>query len=446
MKIQINMPQGAKEIIKKLHIYDFEAFVVGGCVRDTILGKNPKDWDITTNAKPQNIMDIFDGHRMVNIGEKHGTISIFCIDKYYEVTTYRIDGEYSDNRRPSFVKFTDNIKEDLQRRDFTINAMAYNDNLGIVDCFNGINDLKNGIIRCVGNCEERFNEDYLRIIRAYRFAAVLNFSLSDDIVDFTIKNCDKLKDVAAERIQQELVKLITSENFDKIQLFFDHCAAVLFPEIENLKNFEQNNPFHCYDVYEHSLNVMQNTPSNISLRLAALLHDTGKFFTKTIDKDGCFHFYGHAKVSVDIAKSFMKHWRFDNLTTHNVTTIIAYHDIDIIADISQLKKLLGKLGKVMLGYVITFQKADNMAKTSLADKKLQNILAAEALLKEIIAKDEPTRISDLAINGEDIMAYLDLPSSPKIGKILNNILEQVIENPKLNDKSSLIALLNSYLD
>ena len=442
--MKINIPTGAGEIINKLAKAGFDAYVVGGCVRDCLMGRTPGDWDITTNARPPEIKQVFAGRKMIDIGERHGTISIKSANGYYEVTTYRIDGTYGDGRRPDSVSFTDTLQEDLCRRDFTINAMAYNDTKGLMDYFAGENDIKNKTIRCVGNATERFAEDYLRIMRAYRFAAVLDFNLAADVRAAAVAGRKNLLNIAAERVQTELVKLLLSNNFAAIEIFFEDCADVLFPEIAALKGLEQNTPYHCYDVYSHTFRALRHTPQDLALRLAALFHDVGKLHTKTTDDKGIDHFHGHSKISAQIAEKTLKNWRFDNNTSHRVISIIKHHGIGINADKLALKRLLNKFGPEMAKDILTFQIADNMAKSQIAkDAKLQEVMAAKDLLDEVINSGEPFKVTDLAITGQDIMQHLNIPPSAAVGENLSHLMEEVIKNPSLNNPNDLIALLRS---
>ncbi|MCL2416275.1 MAG: HD domain-containing protein, partial [Defluviitaleaceae bacterium] len=340
----IKMPKGAYKILQTLISAGFEAFIVGGCVRDSIMEKEPTDWDITTSAKPDDIKYIFKNHRLICIGQRHGTIAVCCGNVFYEITTYRIDGEYTDHRRPNNIQFTSNLKDDLARRDFTINAMAYNHIAGIIDPFGGLDDIKNRIIRCVGNPKSRFDEDYLRIMRAYRFSAALNFDLEPQTRNAAKNAAVNLPSVAAERICAELTKLLELGSFEMIKIFLEDCADVLFPEIANLRGVEQNNIYHCYDVYNHTLEVLRNVRNDAALRLAALYHDAGKFPAQTIDSKGIYHFYGHAVESAEIVKATLKKLKFDNATIDRVVAIVSHHCDPIENSSVWSKKFLNKHG------------------------------------------------------------------------------------------------------
>ncbi|MCL2397976.1 MAG: CCA tRNA nucleotidyltransferase [Defluviitaleaceae bacterium] len=441
--MRIDIPAGAGEIIEKLSVAGFDAYVVGGCVRDCLVGRVPGDWDITTNALPTDIKAVFAGQKMIDIGERHGTIAVKSGGGYYEVTTYRIDGAYGDGRRPDSVSFTNDLREDLRRRDFTINAMAYSPTSGLVDYFGGHADAKNKIIRCVGDAAERFAEDYLRIMRAYRFAATLNFALADDVRAAALAGRQSLLNIAVERVQTELAKLLLSDNFDAIEVFFKDCADVLFPEITQLKNLEQNNVYHIYDVWDHTFAALRHTPPDLTMRLAALFHDVGKFATKTTDEKGIHHFHGHAKVSHQIAEKTLKKWRFDNNTIQRTLCIVSHHHADTQPDRRLLKRLINKLGADAVIDILTFQAADNSAKSQLArDTKLKQVLEAKELLEDIISSDEPIKITDLTITGQDIMRELNIGPSAAVGQHLARLMAAVIDNPKLNTREDLIALLH----
>jgi len=440
--MKINIPAGAAEIIQKLDAAGFDAYVVGGCVRDCLMGRTAQDWDITTNARPHQIKAVFAGRKMIDIGERHGTVAVNALGKYYEVTTYRIDGAYGDGRRPDTVSFTEDLREDLCRRDFTINAMAYSDKAGLVDYFGGHDDVKAGAVRCVGDAANRFAEDYLRIMRAYRFAATLGFNLAPDVRHAAIEGRQNLHNIAVERVRTEFMKMLLSSDFDRIEMFFDDCADTLFPEIASLKGFAQHNPYHCYDVWHHSLHALRATPPDAALRLAALYHDTGKLHTRTTDDRGIHHFYGHEAVSVKIAAKALEHWRFDNYTADRVLSIIKHHDKNFGTKRTAIKRLLNKLGADAARDVLNFQVADNMAKSEKArGEKLQAVLAAKDTLEDIIAAGEPVKIADLAITGRDVMEILEIGPSAAVGEHLQRLMEQVIENPAVNTHKGLVELL-----
>jgi len=443
--MKINMPAGAEWIIEKLKLAGFDAYVVGGCVRDGLLGKTPTDWDITTPAKPEEISVIFADQKQVSIGQRHGTISIKSHEQYFEVTTYRIDGVYSDGRRPDAVSFTNELTEDLARRDFTINAMAYNHHAGLVDPFNGVDDLQIRQIRCVGDAELRFGEDYLRIIRAYRFAAVLGFSLEEGTKQAAVSGRRNLHQIARERVQAELSKLLIAGNFAAIKTFLDDCADTLFPDIAALGGVVQTNDYHVYDVYGHTLEVLRNAPPPLLQLVAALFHDVGKAHTKTTDDAGIDHFYGHGAVSVEIAKKSLKYWCFDNATTARVLDIIKYHGRTVLPEKTAIKRFISQAGVQTVADVLEFQMADNLGKSQFAiDTTLPRIKKAQEILSQILEEGEPATVKDLVITGKDVMDLLNIQPSPVVGKHLARLLEKVIENPELNTLESLQSMVLSH--
>lgn len=440
----IDMPAGAEKIIKRLRRAGFEAYAVGGCVRDCLMGRVPGDWDITTDARPDKVKALFAGSKMIDIGERHGTIAIKSGDKYFEVTTFRVDGLYGDGRRPDTVSFTNNLREDLSRRDFTVNAMAYSHETGLVDYFGGHKDITNRTIRCVGDANQRFDEDYLRIMRAYRFSATLDFEVAGDVRQAALLGKNKLWHIAVERLQTEFAKLVVSNHFERIDVFFEDCGDVLFPEIAVLRGFRQDTPYHCFDVYRHTLEVMRQLPPDLTMRLAGLYHDVGKFKTRTTEEGGRHRFRGHAQAGYEIAKDVFKKWRLDNNTAQRVLEIIKYHSMEIVADRLELKRLIYKYGEALLADLLMFQKADNMAKSQLAkDVKLKEVMAAQLVFDEIIASGEPLKISELAIGGQEIMRELGIGPSARVGENLNRLMEEVLKNPEQNTPERLAALLHS---
>ena len=321
----IKLPDDVQFIIHTLQLHGFEAYAVGGCVRDSILGREPGDWDITTSAMPEETKALFD--KTFDTGIEHGTITVLLNHEGYEVTTYRIDGKYEDSRHPKEVTFTRNLKEDLLRRDFTINAMAYNDKDGIVDIFGGMQDLEKHMIRCVGNARERFSEDALRILRGVRFAAQLGFEIEKETRQAIRKLAPNLSYISAERIQTELVKLLVSDHPEKIQDAYElGITKVILPEFDAMMETTQETLHHCYNVGEHTIHALMNIPADKVLRLTMLFHDTGKPARKTVDPDGTAHFKGHAYVSEELTKSIMHRLKFDNDTLRKVSKLVLYHD------------------------------------------------------------------------------------------------------------------------
>jgi tRNA nucleotidyltransferase (CCA-adding enzyme) len=436
--VYIKMPEDVRDIIDRLNLHGFEAFIVGGCVRDSLLKKTPNDWDITTNAKPKDIIRIFE--KTVPTGIKHGTVTVLIKSNSYEVTTYRIDGEYTDKRRPDSVEFSNEIVEDLMRRDFTINSIAYNGDKGLVDPFNGYSDITNKQIKCVGKANDRFEEDALRMLRAVRFSSQLNFELVKDTYTSIINKAHLIKEVSNERIQVELNKILISDS-SKVKLLKDTgLLYFIMPEICELDEVEQNTPYHKYNVLEHTLFAVDAIENKLVLKLAMLLHDTGKAVSKTTDKRGIDHFYGHAKASVNISRDILNRLKYDNNTKRKIVTLVAYHDCKLLPDKVSIKKLLNKLGNVELFRdLLKIKWADTLAKNPKYIKsRILELIDIERILEDILENKECFCIKDLAINGSDLIeiGY----KGKEIGTILNRLLEMVIQDPELNDRNRLEKL------
>lgn len=433
----INIPSYAKKAIDMLKYAGYDAYIVGGCVRDALLGISANDHDITTNALPQKTAEVFSSYHVIDTGLKHGTLTVVIDKTPVEITTYRIDGEYKDNRRPETVSFTGKIEEDLARRDFTVNAMAYSPENGIVDCFGGKSDLENKIIRCVGDADRRFNEDALRILRAMRFAAALGFEIEEKTKTSILKNRHLLKNIAAERIQVEFFKLICGRDATKIIDEYRDVLAVFMPQIAPMFGFEQLTKYHCFDVWQHSLHTLGHTSPNLTLRLAALFHDIGKPDVFTIDENGCGHFYSHPKFSIEHTRNILNALKCDNATKHRVLTLIEHHDAFIHTTKKSVKKWLGKLGEDMFFELMELQAADSYAHAEpFVDNRIEQIEEIKKLAHEIIDEGECFSLSDLAVNGKDMIA-LGLVST-QIGQALSSLLEMVINGEIANDKEVLI--------
>jgi tRNA nucleotidyltransferase (CCA-adding enzyme) len=443
MKVKINIPEDVKLIINTLINNGYESYVVGGCVRDSILKKKPKDWDITTKAKPEQVIKLFD--KVILTGLKHGTVTVIINKNGYEVTTYRTDGEYEDNRHPKEVKFVECLKEDLARRDFTINAMAYNEIHGLVDYFGGMEDLADKIIKTVGNPKERFNEDALRMLRAIRFSAQLDFEIDKNVLA-TIKELKaNIKNISKERIREEFNKILLC-NPKKIEILKD-CEILEFiiPEMSNIYNFNQNNPYHIYDLYNHTIAATEAIEPVIHLRLAMLLHDLGKTETKTTDESGVSHYYSHSKESVKMAQYTLKELKYDNDTINKVITLIQYHDCTLKSKLS-IKRMLSKIGEELLRDLFKVQRSDILAQNPVyAEERLKTLISAENKLDMILAQNECFSLKDLKINGEDLI-NIGFNKGKEIGEMLKYLLDIVIERSELNEKEILITLAKEKLN
>ncbi|MBD5544179.1 MAG: HD domain-containing protein [Lachnospiraceae bacterium] len=466
----INLPESVKKIIAILKQAGYDAYAVGGCVRDSLLDREPDDWDITTSALPEQVKQLF--KRTIDTGIKHGTVTVLMkpdsMKAYarqhvkehikeqnakelsspawetYEVTTYRIDGEYEDSRHPKEVSFTDNLMEDLKRRDFTINAMAFNEEAGIVDAFSGMEDLKKGIIRAVGNPEERFTEDALRMMRAVRFAAQLGYEIEEETKKAIKKLAYTLKNISGERIQTELVKLVMSNHPEQMRLLYTTgVTGIIMPEFDLAMETEQNHPHHCYSVGEHIIHSMEAVDNQKVLRLTMLFHDIGKPLKHTVEADGYDHFHGHAEKSADIARDILKRLKFDNDTIDRVTRLVLYHDYKIEPEKKYVRRAIHKIGEDIFPDYLQVQRADIAAQSDYMRKeKLERLEAVERLYEEIIRNQECVSLKTLALKGDDLMEEGIKPGR-EMGIILKEMLELVLEDNTRNNRKFLLEYLKN---
>ena len=436
----IILPEKVNTIIHTLQEHGYEAYAVGGCVRDSVLGREPEDWDITTSALPEETKALF--RRTFDTGIEHGTVTVLLDKEGFEVTTYRIDGKYEDSRHPKEVKFTRNLREDLLRRDFTINAMAYNDKDGLIDIFGGMEDLNAGVIRCVGNALERFSEDALRILRGVRFAAQLGFTIEEATEEGMRKLAPTLQNISAERIQAELVKMLVSPRPDMLRTAYDLGITKEFlPEFDRLMVTEQETPHHMYNVGEHTLHALMNIRADKVLRLTMLLHDMGKPDYKTVDADGVAHFKKHALKSEEIARTVLRRLKFDNDTIHKVTKLVLYHDYRMPATARNVRRAMNKIGKELFPLYLEVRRADMLAQSDyLREEKLRNIDETAELYREILQKGQCVTLKELAVTGSDLIAAGMKPGK-ELGRILEYFLEVVMEEPDRNTKEELLKLL-----
>ena len=434
MKIQL--PEKVKVMIQTLEAAGYEAYAVGGCVRDSVLGRIPADWDITTSALPEQVKELF--HRTIDTGIEHGTVTVMMDKEGFEVTTYRVDGEYRDHRHPEQVNFTGELKEDLRRRDFTINAMAYNDRCGMVDAFGGIEDLKHGVIRCVGVARERFEEDALRILRAVRFAAQLGFEIEKETADAARALAGNLKDISAERIQTELVKLLVSPHPEMLRTAYElGITRVVLPEFDVMMETPQHHPHHMYSVGEHTLKALEFTDPEKVLRLSVLFHDFGKPQTRTT-ADGVDHFHGHAKISAQETVRIMRRLKFDNATMDQVKRIVLYHDVRPQPDERQIRRLLHRAGEDIFPGLFQVMGADILAQSEYRKiEKLVNLERVHQVYDEILKRKDCISLKNLQVTGKDLIAAGMKPGK-KIGEILNQMLEDVLETPEHNEREYLL--------
>lgn len=434
--MKIELPRKVVLIIKNLQRHGYDAYAVGGCVRDSILNRKPEDWDITTSAKPEQAKRIF--RRTVDTGIEHGTVTVLIGKDGFEVTTYRVDGLYEDGRHPKEVTFTSRLEEDLKRRDFTINAMAYNDDERLVDAFGGMRDLNYHLIRCVGDPKERFSEDALRILRAVRFSAQLAFPIEPETAEAIKSLAPNLEKISAERIQAELVKLLVSDHPERIQ---DACelgiTKVVLPEWDDMVGVKQNTPHHKYDVAAHTVHALQNVKNDKVLRLTMLFHDMGKPVMKTTDENGRDHFKGHAIASEQIAKTVMKRLKFDNDTIRKVTKLVAYHDYRMEPTGANVRRAMHEIGVELFPYYLAVRLADTKAQSSYERRgKLENIIQIRELYRNALRNKECVTLKDLAVTGTDLI-NLGIAPGKELGTLLNELLDMVIEDPAWNQKGKL---------
>ena len=441
---KIELPAGVIKIFDMIKEYGSTAFVVGGSVRDSIIGREVHDWDICTPVPVSELQVLFEehGYKVIPTGIKHGTITVLVDGVGYEVTTYRRDGEYSDGRHPDNVEYTSNLEDDLARRDFTMNAIAYNPEVGFVDPFCGMEDIKDNMIRCVGNPEERFKEDALRILRMWRFVVQLRYGIEDNTFDAANKLAGNLENISKERIQSEFVKMIEA---DKMCFLFrgDEFLPLIIPEWKDM-DMEQNNPYHIYSVEIHSLVAYCNLliDSDNILRIATLLHDIGKPHCYQDDPDGIRHFRGHGKVSAEIAENILKRLKFDNNTTEKVVELIKYHDATFQVGKKYVKRWLNKIGYEQFDRLLELRKADILAHNpdTQADN-LYKVYQLRELLENISEEDECFTLKNLAIDGQDVMDCLNIPSGKGVGRWLQTILDKVIDGELENNREELLDML-----
>ncbi len=437
--MRIEIPEKAKFIIETITKAGFEAYVVGGCVRDSILDRKPEDWDITTSAKPYQVKALFP--RTIDTGIQHGTVTVMLDKEGFEVTTYRIDGKYEDSRHPKEVTFTPNLSEDLKRRDFTINAMAYNEQTGLIDIFGGMQDIEKKVIRCVGDAKERFTEDALRIMRAIRFSAQLGYTIEEKTAEAIRELAPNLKNISAERIQVELVKLLVSSHPDYLRMAYDMgVTKVILPEFDRMMETPQNHPHHKYNVGEHTLHALLAVPCDRILRLTMLLHDVGKPDTLSVDENGITHFHGHPTVGEELAKQILRRLKFDNDTIRTVTRLVRYHDYGngVDPDMRIVRRGIQKVGEDIFPLLIRVRHADVCAQSDYKKtEKLELLDKWERLYHEIVAKNQCVSLKTMAITGKDLIA-LGMKPGKEIGSMLDGLLQMVIENPECNTREFLL--------
>ena len=439
----IKIPTQVKTVLDKLEQAGHEAFMIGGCIRDSIMGIEPKDYDVTTSARPDETKAVFQGYPVIETGMKHGTVTVVVDEMPVEITTYRVDGNYVDNRHPQKVCFTTSLREDAARRDFTINAIAYNPGVGIVDYFGGLEDIEAGVIRCVGEPAKRFEEDALRIMRALRFSSVNGFKIEEKTAEAAVDCRGLLRKISVERIREELVKLLCGKDAQRILLEYTEILGVVLPELLEMRGFQQQNPHHIYDVLKHTAVAVSNVPPEAGLRLGALLHDIGKPRCFTVDEEGTGHFYGHGKISGEMARDVLNRLKFDNATKDRVITLVVAHDAVIEDTEKSVKRALNRLSPAMFFELIALKRADNMAQNPKYSYRQSYYDRLESIAKEIIEKEECFSLKDLAVRGGDLLE-MGIPRGKKIGQVLEKLLEAVIAGEVANEKEELLKKVIAF--
>lgn len=433
----MDMPKNVDTAINLLQSAGFEAYAVGGCVRDSLLGKTPNDWDITTSAKPEDMKSVFVNFRCIDTGIKHGTVTVVIDGEPLEITTFRLDGEYEDNRHPKSVTFTSNLGADLGRRDFTVNAMAYSKMTGTVDLFGGQNDLKNGIIRCVGDPDRRFNEDALRILRALRFASALDFEIEEKTAQSLLKNRALLGNISEERIAKELLKLVCGKGAKRILTDFAPVLFEILPELQPMYKNSHDNPHHCYDIYEHTLIAVESIDPEPTLRFAMLLHDCGKPAVKKFDENGVAHFYGHQRISAEISAQILARLKVSNKFRDEILFLVSNHDRwELYENTEKMPRYLSKFGLDGVLNLLKVMRADVLAQSPEYRYRLDQIADAEETAKNLAAQKPCLSLSELQINGRTLMD-IGIPQGRKLGAVLAQLLDEVIDGVTKNTQEAL---------
>lgn len=431
------MPPQVNKALDMLHEAGYQAYVVGGSVRDIVMGRTPEDYDIATSAMPDRIKQVFADMTTVDTGIAHGTVTVVIDAMPLEITTYRVDKGYSDGRHPDGVSFTADLREDAARRDFTVNSMAYNREEGLIDYFGGIEDIEAGVIRCVGNPAARFKEDGLRIMRALRFSSVLGFSIDEGTYEAALQCKSMLSNISAERLREELCKYLCGKDVRKRLLADVDILAEVIPELLPMKGFDQKNDHHIYDVLEHTAAAVESAEARPALRLAALFHDIGKPRCFSEDEKGVGHFYGHAAVSVEMASEIMARLKFDNRTRDDVTALVKNHDLQIEMSERAIKRAMNKLTPRLFFEVLKLKRADNKAQNLRLYDRSRYYDELTAAAEKILKEEQCFSLRDLAVNGDDLLAAGITPG-PEVGRLLNELLEMVIDGRLENTKADLM--------
>ncbi len=435
------IPAGADRILERLEAAGHEAYLVGGCVRDLLRGAEPHDLDICTSAKPEETRACFTGSKLVETGIKHGTLTVMEDGISYEVTTYRVERGYSDRRHPDAVVFVSDLYEDLRRRDFTVNAIAMDRRGTLQDPFGGRGDMQRKLLRCVGEPDRRLQEDGLRVMRGLRFAASLSYAVEEETAAALHRNRGMLKHVAAERIREELCKLLTSAGAAAILRDYPDVLLEFWPELGPLMELEQRNPWHCWGGWEHTLHALEAAPDDLVVRLTMLLHDIGKPSCKGTDERGIDHFHGHQTAGAEIADRMLRTLRFDNRTRREVTELIAVHDNKLTAGESDVRRRLNRMGPERFFRLLEVIRADKLAQNpEKAGAIVAGLPEIRAKAEAILAERQCLTLRDLAVNGRDVLAAGVTPGR-EVGRVLDGLLERVLRGEVSNERGALLALI-----
>lgn len=440
--MRISIPENVKTALDLIERNGYSAYIVGGCVRDCAMGKEPHDWDMTTSSPPGETERIFSSFRVIPTGIKHGTVTVIIDGTQIEITTMRTDGDYLDSRHPENVSFTDDINEDLSRRDFTINAIAYNPASGAIDPFGGLEDIKNRRIKCVGDPDRRFGEDALRVLRAIRFSSVLDFEIEEKTAGSVIRNRALLKNISAERKRDELGKLLCGKNVEDVLTKYSEVIFTVIPELEALDGFDQRTPYHIYDIWLHTVKVVSAIKNTRELKVAALLHDIGKPDKFTVDENGCGHFKGHPEVSERMSREILGRLKFSNEEIMTICLAVRYHDLRPDGTKRQLVKWCSKYGMDNIRNAVEIMKADAAAQNpDFFEKRNELYRKTDLILDEIKDRKLCLTLKELRVDGND-MAAMGL-SGRDIGAALEFLLDSVLDGKLDNDRKKLLSAAES---
>lgn len=439
----MEIPEQIEEVLEKLEKAGFEAYIVGGCVRDGIMGKTAHDYDITTSAEPPETERVFSDCRVVETGLKHGTVTVLFNGMSVEITTFRVDGDYPDGRHPSEVSFSRNLEDDLARRDFTMNAIAYSPSRGFIDIFGGEKDINARVIRCVGEPEKRFSEDALRVMRALRFSAVLGFDIEENTNSALLLKKETLAKVSRERIFSELKQLLCGENVKRVLLEYREVFAEIIPEIQEMFDYEQHSKYHNSTLFEHTARAVEAAPRREEMRLAMFFHDIGKPSCRSTDENGEGHYYGHAAKSAELADKILRELKCDNALRVRVCEIIKYHDMPVELSYRAIKRQLSKLGGELFCDVMEAHIADDSAKQPFTLARTETAREAIRIAEEIAEEKPCLDLKSLAVTGGDLKEIMK--PSPRMGEILGELLSEVVDGTLENDKSALLERARELL-